>query len=127
MALTLHWEKGQDNQWGDLLSSDFDRADFQDSEGVYIVWHGGFVPEIVCVGQGKIGEQLKLLAQNKEVLAFQPLKLYFAWAKLSQDDQEGVEIYLSQTLQPKLKSQAGQGKPVAVNMPWKKRSQTVST
>ena len=121
MSLVLNWKKDQNNRWGNLLTSHPGPAKAENHEGVFIVWHGGISPEIVCVGKGKIEEKLKTLSESAEIKAFQPLPIYFTWAAVTAESQDGVEIFLSQKLRPKMASQAtSTAEPISVNMPWRK-------
>ena len=120
MPTTLEWIRGANHQWPDLKMLNLDGPQFDQAQGVYIIWHGGNEPDIVCVGQGNIRERLKAESKNESVLEFEKYRLYVAWAPVEGNERTGIERYLSRKLMPKVEKRLPDGEPITVNLPWKK-------
>jgi type II secretory ATPase GspE/PulE/Tfp pilus assembly ATPase PilB-like protein len=116
-SLRLDWGTAKDGSWCDLLSLKPESPEFKGLEGVYVLWHGGSEPGMVRVGQGEIRERLSFLLQDAGVLKFKGLGLFLTWAAVERRKRDGVERFLQDRLQPKLKAPAPKAPPIAVNLP----------
>lgn len=119
MALTLTWIKCEGDVWCPLLTVNLNNSNFDDMEGVYIIWHSGDKPATVRVGQGFIRDRLAQHKEDSQILAYQQYGLYVTWARLDKTNRDGVERYLGETLKPKIGSRLPDVPPIAVNLPWK--------
>ena len=120
---SVEWvRETSNNRWPDLTTLNLEDPRFDEAQGVFIVFHGGEQPGIVCVGEGRLREQLKTVAHDARVLAFEKSHLYVAWAKAKEDERLGIEKYLSQRLMPKVSGESADVEPISVNLPWKKTS-----
>jgi hypothetical protein len=50
----LHWYKCENDTWCKLNSLNLDHRLFDNTGGVYVIWHGGNQPSAVRIGQGFI-------------------------------------------------------------------------
>lgn len=78
--MKLEWVKCSDNQWCNLLDINLDQKQFNNLEGVYIIWHGVPNPGTVHIGQGVIRDRLKAHQKDPKILAYQERGGYVAWA-----------------------------------------------
>ena len=121
--VTVEWKKEEDQKWFDFLKTNLSDSRFDQAKGVYIVWHGGENPGIVCVGRGEIRERLKTHLKDQAVLKFQTAKLYMTWATVLENERVGVEKYLFEKLHPSVACELGNDEPIPVNLPWKSQKQ----
>jgi len=87
-------------------------------EGVYIIWHAGPNPATVRVGQGVIKDRLSFHRNDPEILAYKNFGLFATWASVSNENCDGVERYLAESLKPKVGTQFPDVYPIEVNLPW---------
>ena len=116
--MTLNWQKYTDGSWCVFLSLNLQDKHFDNMEGVYIIWHGGQVPAVVRVGQGKIKDRIAFHRNDPEITKYSPLGLYVTWAAVSAYDRDGVERCLGECLKPKVGTQFPDAPSIPVNMPW---------
>ena len=86
--------------------------------GVYVIWHGGSNPSTVYVGQGFIRDRLKAHRNKPEIQQYQSINLYVTWAAAPDNQLDGIERYLADSLQPKEGSSHPNATPIPVNSPW---------
>ena len=118
MALTVVWNKCQGDVWCNFLKVNLGDEHFNKMEGVYIIWHAGQNPATVCVGQGVIRDRLAEHRQDLEILAYEQYTLYATWARVVENQRDGVERYLAEKLKPKVGSRFPDVDPIEVNLPW---------
>lgn len=118
MALTVSWNQCQGDVWCNLINVNLNHAHFDDLEGVYIIWHGGKNAATVRVGQGFIRDRLDAHRQDQDVLAYQQHTLFVTWARVATNQQDGIERYLAEILNPKVGSRFPEVTPIEVNLPW---------
>jgi len=87
-------------------------------EGVYIIWHGGQDPATVRVGQGFISDRIKAHREDPDILAYKEYTLFVTWARVEKNYRDGIERYLTETLNPKVGSHFPDVYPIEVNPPW---------
>lgn len=122
MALHLEWFKSFGDRWCDLLEINQNHNRFNGMRGVYIIWHEGKKPVVLKVGQGIVSD---CLVENKEdyiVVAYGQYGLYVTWAKVSEDDCDGVERYIGEALKPIIGHRLPDVQPIEVNLPWEEGS-----
>ncbi len=122
MALHLEWFKSFENSWCDLLEINQNHNHFNGTRGIYIIWHEGKKPVVLKVGQGLIRD---CLVENKEdyiVAAYGQYGLYVTWAKVAEDDCDGVERYVGEALKPIIGHRLPDAQPIEVNLPWEESS-----
>jgi len=118
MELKLSWMKckGSPNAvWCGLLMVNL--SDLE-TEGVYIVWHGGEKPRVVYVGQGVVADRLTQHRKDKRILAYKEQVLYVTWAAVGASYRDGVERYLADYWNPLVGEAHPDATPIAVNSPW---------
>lgn len=116
--MELEWIKCVGGDWCQLNLLDLSHSNIRKVEGVYVLWHGKEERVILRVGSGRI---VPLLFENIEdiaIQAFEKYGLYVTWAPVPIFKRKGVEIFLAETLLPKIKDEVPKGKPVKVNLPW---------
>jgi hypothetical protein len=115
--MQLQWVKCDGLNWCSLLNVNLDHEHFNDMEGVYVIWHGGYAPRYVRVGQGVIKDRLAEHRENEEILAYRDLGLFVTWAKVAANDRDRVEKYLSDKLKPLIGERFPEVEPLEVNLP----------
>ncbi|MBI5240407.1 MAG: type II/IV secretion system protein [Elusimicrobia bacterium] len=125
-SLRLSWWTAKDGSWCDLFSLDPEHPDFKELEGVFVLWHGGDAPGMVCVGQGEIRERLRFLLHAPAVLKFKEFGLFLTWAPVDRRKRDGVERFLMDRLQPKVKAPAPSAAPITVNLPGSAEPETAA-
>jgi len=114
------WMRGEGQKWCAL-------ADLTPLEtaglGVYIVWYAGNPGRVVCVGQGRIADELARLRADDEVIGFAANgPLLVTWAPVSDKRLDGIERYLADTWPPLLDRPRPQVPAIEVNSPaWLRR------
>lgn len=116
--MVVEWIKCEGNQWCNFLNVNLAHSHFTGLGGVYIIWHGGQTPWTVYVGQGLIAERLTAHRQEKEILQYSPHGLFVTWAKVNSPDRDGVELFLSEKLQPRVGHRYPLVSPISINLPW---------
>jgi len=122
MPLYLEWFKCFGDSWCDLLEINLNHNHFDGMRGVYIIWYGGKKPAVLKIGQGIIRDRL---GENKEdyvVAAYCQYGLYVTWAKVAEDDCDGVERYIGEALKPIIGRRLPDVQPIEVNLPWEESS-----
>ncbi len=116
--MELEWIKCRGGEWCELNRLDLSHKNLKNIDGVFILWYGKDDRTILRTGNGRIAT---LLLENREDIAIQAFSkygLYVTWALVPMFKRKGVEIYLSKTLNPKIKDDLPKGRPVKVNLPW---------
>ena len=57
-SMNLNWHKCQGEVWCNFNAVNLDHNHFNNTEGVYIIWHGGTNPKVVYVGRGTSEKEL---------------------------------------------------------------------
>jgi hypothetical protein len=87
--------------------------------GVYLLYHDGDPHRPLLIGRGEIRHHLRLLASDPEIAAFSVLGILRAtWAAVPEQYAAGVESYLIEQLDPRLRPDSiGSAVRVPVNLP----------
>jgi hypothetical protein len=87
--------------------------------GIYLLYHDGDPHRPLLIGRGEIRHHLRLLASDPEIAAFSVLGILRAtWAAVPEHYAAGVESYLIEQLDPRLRPDAiGSAVRVPVNLP----------
>lgn len=114
--LNVTWVKSIQNEWLKFQTFNIDSAN---SDGVYIIWHGGNPGKVVYVGQGDVKSRLQAHRNNTEITNYAKAGiLYVTWASVSASQKDGVERYLADTWNPLVGDAHPNTNPIAVNSPW---------
>lgn len=117
--MQLKWIKCQGSVWCKLNSVNLDHEHFKNMHGVYIIWHGGTTPRVVCLGQGHIKECLTKHRSNPQIQRYDNLDLYVTWAAVPEEHRNGVKSYLANSWNPIVPVPPQQtSSPITVNSPW---------
>ena len=109
------WIK-QGHYWFNLL--EIALLDVKGEEGVYVIWNPAYLPRVVYVGQGDLAYRISEHRNNPKILKFAKDELlYVTWAKVLKKDQEGVERYLADTLDPLVGEEWPNVPGIFVNLP----------
>jgi len=100
--MKLTWMKYPAGGWSQLNDLNLRAPQFDNLEGVYVIWHGVETGAYVRVGQGKIREKLQFHKMDPEVQAFKALSLFVTWTSVLEKFRDGVEAFLVKELRPKL-------------------------
>ena len=118
-SLSLNWIKCQGDVWCNFNAVNLDHIHFNDTEGVYIIWHGGANPKVVYVGKGNIRDRIKYHRERSDIQQFSYLNLFVTWAKVKPEYQDGVEAYLANNWKPPIVGDRHPDTdPIFVNSPW---------
>lgn len=111
--LTLNWIKCQNDVWCDLKKVNLDHEHFEDLIGVYIIWSNA---SVIRLGSGVIKERIYDHRSDFKITAYPNLKV--TWAAVDQNKIEGVEKFLSESLNPLIGERFPDSDPISVNLPW---------
>jgi len=119
MTLNLNWTKCQGDVWASLININLTHPNLDNIEGVYIIWHGGRNPRVVRVGQGIVRDSLNLHRKKKAILQYKNSgPLYVTWATVDAQYRDGVERYLTESLEPLVDDHALTAPRIEVNFPY---------
>ena len=111
------WVKSTKNEW--LYFESFTNLENISTNGVYIIWHGGQNPRVVYVGKGDIRSRLTAHRNDRTITIYnQSGPLFITWAAVSAAEQNGVERFLADRLNPLVGERHPAVVPIPVNMPW---------
>jgi hypothetical protein len=116
--IPLTWMKCQGEVWCNLSTVNLGHAAFDNMVGVYVVWHAGPAPATVYVGRGNVREGLTARRIDPHVQAFAPLGLYVTWAPVHEAFIEGIRVYLTHRLSPKVVEPLPPVSPIEAKLPW---------
>jgi hypothetical protein len=86
--------------------------------GVYLVYHDGNPERPLLIGDGNIGEHLRAISRDPELMIWTVLGILRAtWAAVPKHCVEGVKNFLVGELDPIIGSSLGIAPPVPVNLP----------
>lgn len=87
--------------------------------GAYVIWHAGNPPRILYVGQGMIGDRLRLHRKDPRLLQYKTKgDLKVTWAKTDAFHAAGIVRYLSDHWAPLVEDGVLDVEPIAVNSPF---------
>jgi type II secretory ATPase GspE/PulE/Tfp pilus assembly ATPase PilB-like protein len=116
-SLNLAWNRCKGDMWGDLQSVNLTDPHFEGLHGVFASWHGGSSPTPVIVGHGNIRDELERLRTDPALNPFRPMGIFITWARAERVLCEGIDRFLTETLQPKVARPAPSAPRVEVNLP----------
>lgn len=90
-------------------------------EGIYIIYyltHNSFI-STVYAGQGNIKDRIYAHRNDDRIQRYADNHtLYVAWAEVENYQQDGIEKYLHNTLNPWVLERSPDAQPIQVNLPW---------
>ena len=89
---------------------------FDNLIGVYVIWSGNNMSNIISVGQGIIREKIIEMQIDKKVQSYGP-DLFVTWAAVSSASLAGVEAFLCNELKPILYQIIPNREFINVNLP----------
>lgn len=89
---------------------------FDNLTGVYVIWSGYDMINVVYVGKGIIRDELINKKIDKKILVFGP-DLFVTWAAVPRVSLDGVEAFLSNELNPMVHQDITCSKFINVNLP----------
>jgi hypothetical protein len=89
---------------------------FDNLTGVYVIWSGNDMNNIISVGQGIIRDKIIEMRIDKTVQESGP-DLFVTWASVPNVSLEGVEAFLCSELKPKLHHAIKNIELINVNLP----------
>jgi len=89
---------------------------FDNLTGVYVIWSGDDIRNVVSVGQGIIRDELINMKIDKKVLGYGP-DLFVTWAAVPKNSMEGVEAFLYNKLNPMVQHSIMNNDLINVNLP----------
>ncbi|MGD8305655.1 MAG: hypothetical protein PVF17_03295 [Ignavibacteria bacterium] len=95
---------------------DLNNEHFDSLIGVFIIWYGDDMSNVVSVGHGTIRDKLIEMQLDKRVLEYGP-DLFVTWAAVPRASQEGVEAFLSSKLNPLVHNNISYPEVITVNLP----------
>jgi hypothetical protein len=117
--LQLDWINGEENERCLLPDLNLTHKHFDGLEGVYVIWHGGWQPRIIGVGQGVIRDRLGEHRQDKKITRYSEHGLLVTWASVDRSVRDGVEAFLAKNLIPLVGERFPDAVPREVNIPLK--------
>jgi hypothetical protein len=117
--MELQWALGNYGRRFPLIQAD----DFCRSiNGVYLVYHDGNPERPLLIGDGNIGEHLRAISRDPDVMICSVLGMLRAtWAVVPARYVEGIKNFLVGQLDPIIRSSLGSAPPVPVNLPQERR------
>jgi len=112
-TLDVQWIKCQNDVSCSFKNLNLDHEHFNDLKGVYIIWSND---KTIRLGSGKIKDRITDHRTNTEITEYPDLKV--TWAKVNENQMEGVEKYLADTLNPIIGDRFPDRTPIKVNLPW---------
>lgn len=96
------WARNAARRFHRLVKLDADAAGLAGRGGVYVAWHAGVQPRWVYVGRApNLARALRDLFHNADVMAFEARGgVFVSWSFVSEEFQDGVVLYLTETLDP---------------------------
>ncbi|MFP4528736.1 MAG: hypothetical protein ACLFQX_09315 [Candidatus Kapaibacterium sp.] len=117
--MEVDWFKCVGDVWCELKKVDVNHEFVSECNGVYIIWSGkGNERVILKVGSGNIKEHILASRGNLAIKAFEYHGLYITWAEISPLRRTGVELYLLDTLEPRIIEDVPTAIKAKVNLPW---------
>ncbi len=116
-TLNLSWNRCTGDRWGDLFAVDLSSRHFDGLIGVYLAWSGGQAPTPLAAGQGPIREMLAALREEPALAPFRGAGVFVTWARAEPVLCDGIERFLVETLQPKVRRTPPAAPIVEVNLP----------
>ena len=95
---------------------DLNNEHFDSLIGVFIIWYGDDMSNVVSVGQGTIRDKLIEMQMDKKVQEYGP-DLFVTWAAVPSASLEGVEAFLSSELTPLVNHNITCTEAISVNLP----------
>ena len=120
MLLFLEWFKCFGDNWCSLLEIDLESRHFDDLVGIYIIWYEEGKPTVLKISQGAIRECLTVDRQDYVITAYSRYGLKVTWAQVAEDERDGIERYLGETLKPVIGNRLPDVQSIEVNLPWEK-------
>ena len=115
--LTWYYKDGNNRNY-QLNSYNLDQPHFDNLKGVYIVSTmktGIFIQSML----DKVLSKIDLCTPRRyRIQHYASKTLYITWAKASEDDQDGIEAYLHERLNPLVRDRTPTATPIVVNLPW---------
>lgn len=116
--MKLDWVMCKGDLWCPLATVDLQSVD---AVGVYVIWKPGGLPSrnVICVGQGGIGDRLLARRGDYRVQFHEGVPgLLVTWAAVpDQRARDGVERFLADSLRPLVGDRHPDAAPVSVNLP----------
>jgi len=95
----LHWARARGGAWCDLERVNAGEVD--DTNCVFVVWHGGRRPRTLRLGHGRIAERVSALQRDRSILRYrQAGPLYVTWAAAPTSMTDGIMRFLAGRLMP---------------------------
>jgi hypothetical protein len=111
----LHWTRSRGGAWCDLERVDLGGVD---TDGVFVVWHGGPKPRTLRLGYGRIAERVGALQRDASLLRYRSAgPLYVTWAALPQDMTDGVVRFLAGRMMPVYEDRVRAAPAIPANLP----------
>ena len=99
---SINWQICSNNEWCRLNDLDLDTMNLQNLPCVYVIWYLNDKGQRVHVKVGQTDNIKSRLSDHR--IEFQQdysnVTLCVTWAKVSQNDQDGIESYLGNLLKP---------------------------
>jgi hypothetical protein len=123
--LETNWRQcGSDQHWCDLFLVDLPAARFRGVKGVYLIWHEGSSPQVLCVRYGDLRACIDADRKDPRILAYTDQgPLYVTWAIVESAYLKGVTQYLIELTRPLMVDEVLNGEPIEVHPPcrWMRR------
>jgi len=111
----LHWARAHGGAWCDLEQVDLGK---DDTNGVFVVWHGGRQPRTLRVGYGRLGERISALQRDASILRYrQAGPLHVTWAAVPSDMTDGIMRFLAGRLMPVYEDRVRTTPAIPANLP----------
>ena len=110
--ITVSWMKCTGNVWCTL---EYINLQTVSGSGVYVLWNG---TQTIYVGQGDISNRLSSHRNDNQIMRHnRPNKILATWAIVPANQQDGIERYLADRLNPVEGSHHPNVQPIPVNLP----------
>ena len=122
----LQWQlKDSKGEYHKLNDLNLNHHHFDTPLGVYVIWYLENAAAItVYAGRGTIKDLFSPHRQDKRIQQYAPKTLYGTWAAAHDYDQDGIEAYLHDQLDPLVRERTPPEVPTAVDLPFIRRNRT---
>lgn len=114
--MELDWCKCKYSSRCRLNHLKLDNNYFDGLVGVFVIWSGNDMKNIVKIGKGIIRDRLFEERKNKKIQVYGP-DIFVTWAIVPNVFLEGIESYLNNILKPVIQNNVNSYNPIIVNLP----------
>jgi hypothetical protein len=117
VELIVNWYTNEEKDFPKLHDIDTTEKQFDNFEGIYIVWSGKDNPLVLRIGYGNIRQQITYLQISRWEFFTDDPDLYITWGRVNPLYQYRIINYLVEKLKPKIYKKFPRLDDIQVNLP----------